>query len=88
MIRAFKRLFVDHPKEVGETYLEHAGVATRMGWTLAKLSGCAFIHAVMPGAHKTTVSSSIKRMADDMGYRAEVAREGRMKDAGAFDPGL
>ena len=88
MIRAFKSLFVDHPKEVGESYLEHAGVATRMGWRLAKLSGCAFIHAVMPGAHKTTVSTSIKRMADDMGYRAEIAREARMKDAGAFDPGL
>ena len=88
MIRAFKRLFVDHPREVEETYLEHAGVATRMGWRLAKLSGCAFIHAVMPGAHKTTVSCAIKRMADDMGYRAEIAREARMKDAGAFDPGL
>ena len=88
MIRAFKRLFVDHPREVGETYIEHAGVATRMGWRLARLSGCAFIHAVMPGAHKTTVSTTIKRMADDMGYRAEIAREARMKDAGAFDPGL
>ena len=88
MIRALKRLFVDHPKEVDETYIEHAGVAVRMGWKLAKLSGCAFIHAVMPGAHKTTVSSAIKRMADDMGYRAEIAREARMKDAGAFDPGL
>ena len=88
MIRALKRLFVDHPKEVDETYIEHAGVAVRMGWKLAKLSGCAFIHAVMPGAHKTTVSSAIKGMADDMGYRAEIARESRMKDAGALDPGL
>lgn len=88
MIRALKHLFVDHPREVGETYLEHAGVATRMGWRLARLSGCAFVHAVAPGLHKTTVSSTIKRMADDMGYRAEIAREARMKDAGAFDPGL
>ena len=88
MLRTFQRLFIDHPRDVGETYLQHAGVATRMGWKLARLSGCAFIHAVMPGAHKTTVSTSIKRMADDMGYRAEIAREARMKDAGAFDPGL
>ena len=88
MISAFKHLFVDHPREVGESYLEHAGVATRMSWKLARLSGCAFIHAVMPGAHKTTVSDSIKRMADDMGYRADIARETRMRDAGAFDPGL
>lgn len=88
MIRALKSLFVDHPREVGESYLHHAGVATRMGMRLARLSGCAFIHAVTPGLHKTTVSSEIKRMADDLGYRAEVARESRMRDAGAFDPGL
>jgi len=88
MIRALKTLFVDHPREVGETYLEHAGVATRMGVRLARLSGCAFIHAVAPGLHKTTVSGEIKRMADDMGYRADIARESRMRDTGAFDPGL
>ena len=88
MIRAFKYLFVDHPREVDESYLHHARVATRMGVRLAKLAGCAFIHAVVPGAHKTTVSSDIKRMADDLGYRTDIARETRMKDAGAFDPGL
>lgn len=88
MIQAFKRLFVDHPREVGESYLHHAGVATRMGLRLARLSGCAFLHALVPGAHKTTVSSEIKVMADEMGYRADIARETRMRDAGAFDPGL
>lgn len=88
MIQAFKRLFVDHPREVEESYLHHAGVATRMGLRLARLSGCAFIHALVPGAHKTTVSSEIKGMADEMGYRVDIARETRMRDAGAFDPGL
>ncbi len=88
MIGPFNRLFVDHPREVGESYLHHAGVATRMGLRLARLSGCAFIHAVAPGLHKTTVSGEIKRMADDLGYRADIARESRMKDPGAFDPGL
>ena len=88
MIQAFKRLFVDHPREVEESYLHHAGVATRMGLRLARLSGCAFVHALVPGVHKTTVSSEIKRMADDLGYRADIARETRMRDAGAFDPGL
>ncbi|MES2860395.1 MAG: DUF6356 family protein [Pseudomonadota bacterium] len=88
MIRPFTRLFVDHPREVGESYLHHAGVAARTGLRLARLSSCAFIHAVVPGMHKTTVSGEIKRMADDLGYRADVARETRMADAGAFDPGL
>jgi hypothetical protein len=88
MIRSLSRLFVDHPREVGETYLHHAAVAARMGVRLAKLSGCAFIHALTPGLHKATVSGEIKRMADELGYRADIARESRMKDAGAFDPGL
>ena len=88
MIRPLTRLFVDHPREVGESYLHHAGVAARTGFRLAGLSGAAFIHAVVPGMHKTTVSSAIKRMADDLGYRADIARETRMNDAGAFDPGL
>lgn len=88
MIQAFKRLFVDHPREMQESYLHHAGVAARMGLRLARLSGCAFIHALAPGVHKSTVSSEIKAMADDMGYRSDIARETRMRDAGAFDPGL
>ncbi len=88
MIRTLARLFVDHPREVGESYLHHAGVAVRTGVRLAGLSGAAFAHAVVPGLHKTTVSTAIKRMADDLGYRADVARETRMNDAGAFDPGL
>jgi len=61
MIRSFSRLFVDHPREVGETYLHHAAAASRFGLKLARLSGCAFAHAIVPGVHKTTVSEEIKR---------------------------
>ncbi len=88
MIRTLNRLFADHPREVGETYLEHFATAGRFGTKLARLSGIAFLHAVMPGVCKTAVSDEIKRMADDLGYRAQIARECRMQDAGAFDPGL
>jgi hypothetical protein len=88
MRRALSALFVDHPKEVGETYLEHAAAASRYGFRLLRLSGVAFLHAIAPGLHKTTVSSAIKGMADDLGYRAQVAQECRMQEAGAWDPGL
>lgn len=88
MIRPLTRLFVDHPREVGESYLHHAVAASRFGLRLAGLSGAAFVHALVPGLHRTTVSTEIKAMADDLGYRAEVARETRMAEAGAFDPGL
>ncbi|QTN20110.1 hypothetical protein HZ989_03245 [Brevundimonas sp. AJA228-03] len=88
MFRPLTRLFVDHPREVGESYLHHAVAASRFGFRLAGLSGAAFVHALVPGLHRTTVSTEIKAMADDLGYRAEVARETRMAEAGAFDPGL
>ena len=88
MIATFRRLFLDHPREVGESYLHHFAAAARFSLGLLRLSVTAFVHAVVPGLHKTTVSDEIKRMADDMGYRAQVARECRMRDAGAWDPGL
>lgn len=88
MIRSLQRLMLDHPREVGEGYFEHMAAAGRFGLRLARLSGTAFLHAVVPGLHRTTVSDEIKRMADDLGYRAHVAQECRMADAGAFDPGL
>lgn len=88
MIRTLSRLFADHPREVDETYLEHFATAGRFGLRLARLSGTAFLHAIVPGVHKATVSDEIKRMADDLGYRAQVARECRMQENGAFDPGL
>ncbi len=88
LIQTSARLFADHPREVGETYGDHFAMAALFGLRLARLSGTAFLHAVVPGVCKTTVSDEIKRMADDLGYRAQIARECRMQDTGAFDPGL
>ncbi|MFC7377933.1 DUF6356 family protein [Brevundimonas sp. GCM10030266] len=87
-MRTLKRLFADHPREVGESYFEHMGQALGFCLKLARLSGCALAHAVVPGVHKTTVSDEIKRMAREMGGRADEARECRMRDAGVWDVGL
>ncbi len=88
MRQTFARLFADHPREVGETYVEHMGAASTYGFRLARLSALAFLHAVMPGIAKTAVSDEIRRMAAEIGDRAEDARDTRMRDAGAWDPGL
>lgn len=84
----FKRLFVDHPREVEESYLEHMAASGRFGFKLLRLAGCAFVHAAVPGLFKTTVSDEIKATARTMGMRAEEARECRMRQAGVWDPGL
>ena len=88
MQKAFEKLFLEHPQEVGETYAEHAAAASRYGWRLLEASACAFIHALIPGLHKTTASDRVRAMAAEMTGRAMVARDERMRRAGAYDPGL
>ena len=88
MLKAYHRLFRDHPREVGESYWQHMAAAAGFGFRLLGLAGAAFAHALVPGVHRTTVSDSVKGMAREMGGRADEARECRMRDAGVWDPGL
>lgn len=88
MIGIFKRLFVDHPREVEESYFEHMAASSRFGFRLLRLASCAFMHALVPGVHKSTVSKAVCCMAEEMDGRAKEARECRMRDAGVWDPGL
>ena len=88
MNRTWKRLFADHPHEVGEGYFQHMAHAWSFGFKLLKLSATAFLHGAVPGVCKTTVSDAVKGMANDMGGRADEARECRMREAGVWDPGL
>lgn len=88
MIGPLRRLFTDHPHEVGESYFEHLGQAWTFGFRLLRLSGAAFLHGATPGVCKTTVSDGIREMAGELGGRADEARDTRMRDAGVWDPGL
>lgn len=88
MIRTFHRLFVEHPREVDESYFHHMAASSRFGFRLLKLSACAFAHALVPGVHKATISKEVCCMAEEVGGRAREARECRMRDAGVWDPGL
>ena len=88
MMRTFKRLFADHPREVDETYAQHMATSWGVGFRLARLSATAFLHGVVPGMAKTAVSDEIKSMARDLNGRADQAMDGRMREAGVWDPGL
>ncbi len=88
MSRTFHRLFVEHPREVEESYFEHMAASSRFGFRLLRLASCAFMHALIPGVHKATVSKAVCCMAEEMDGRAREARECRMRDAGVWDPGL
>jgi len=57
----FRRLFLDHPASVGESYAEHFGVASRFGVTLIGGGLGCLVHAVVPAAFKTTGSQTVLR---------------------------
>ena len=88
MRKEFDRLFADHPREVGETYLEHFAAASKYGLRLMGAASRAFVHALIPGLCKTDASDRVRTMASELNGRALTAREERMRRAGAYDPGL
>lgn len=50
-------LFVEHPAQVHESYLQHAATAAWIGVNMAVGSIAAFVHAVVPGLFTHTASS-------------------------------
>ena len=59
---AFRRLFLDHPDSVGETYGEHFLFAGRFGLAMIRGGVGALVHALVPGWCVTTGSDTIARL--------------------------
>jgi hypothetical protein len=57
-----KRLFTDHPDAVGESYVEHMGVALSFAGPLLLAGLAALVHAVLPFLCVTTASATVKRL--------------------------
>ena len=57
-----RRLFVEHPAGVGETYLQHFAVAARFGARMLAGGAGAMIHAVIPGLCQTTASRTVSTL--------------------------
>jgi uncharacterized circularly permuted ATP-grasp superfamily protein len=54
--------FTRHPGEVGETYFEHMGVASRVGLKLAGGAIACFVHALFPFLFVKTGSETIDKL--------------------------
>ena len=71
----FKRLFVDHPASVGESYVEHMGVAASFGAAMFVGSLACFVHAVFPGLCVKTGSGVVTTLHRRMvTHRVDPAR--------------
>ena len=60
------RYFIEHPRNVGESYGEHAGVACSFGLRMLAGGLACLIHALIPGLFTTTGSRVIAQLHDEM----------------------
>jgi hypothetical protein len=65
----FTRLFLQHPRSVGESYLEHQRHALGFGFSLLLAALACLIHAVVPGLFVHTGGDAITRLHDRMAAR-------------------
>ena len=76
------RLFLAHPRTVGESYLEHCAFAFRIGSRLLLAGSAALVHAAVPCLCETTASRIILAMNADIVARRARAEPGRQPGAG------
>ena len=64
-------IFTKHPKEVGETYLQHMWAAVRYSFTFLLLLFVSLIHSIFPFLFIKTASCVVQEMAKHMEEREE-----------------
>ena len=69
--------FRAHPATVGETYVEHFGVASSFGFTLIRAGLACLIHGIFPFLFTTTG----RRAIEDLHRRMVTHRDRRAPDA-------
>jgi uncharacterized protein DUF6356 len=57
-----RRLFLSHPKEVGESYWQHQRVALSFAFPLLAAGLAALTHAFIPGICQTRAGDAIRRL--------------------------
>jgi hypothetical protein len=58
----WRRLFLDHPRSMDETYFEHQRAAFGYGFELLRATAACFLHGLIPGLCETTASRSITEL--------------------------
>ena len=57
-----RKIFIDHPQGVDESYFEHMAFALKFAGLLALAAGAALIHAFIPAACEKTASKIIAKL--------------------------
>lgn len=73
-----RRLFIEHPASLGETYPEHMRASLSYAVPLLGASLAAFVHAGLPFLFTTTASLTVKRLYARMTRRCSTCPSGRL----------
>ena len=65
-----ERLFLAHPRSVGESYPQHAATALRFGGSMVAGGIACMVHALVPALFPRSASDRVKRL-----YTQMVARQ-------------
>ncbi len=60
------RVFLAHPRDVGENYGEHFMAAARFGLILIGAGLACLLHAVLPAVCLTTASRIVRKLHDQL----------------------
>ncbi len=69
----FRSLFLDHPRSIGESYVEHLAHALAFAGELLIIALACLIHAVIPALCESSASRSVSRLHDRMAARRQGA---------------
>jgi hypothetical protein len=64
-----KKLFTDHPNQMGEGYIEHLICASMYGVRMIFAGFAAIIHSIFPFLFQTTASDLAKEITGDVRTR-------------------
>jgi hypothetical protein len=68
-VEKFKKLFTDHPNQMGESYIEHLICASMYGVRMVFAGFAAIIHSIFPFLFQTTASDLAKEITGDVRTR-------------------
>ncbi len=80
-----RRLFVEHPQSVGETYLQHMASAFSFGWRMVLAGAACLLHGIFPFCCVKTGSSTVSHLHEKMiTHRSRQRAAPEWLDHGAF----
>lgn len=56
------KLFIDHPRAIGETYTQHAATALSFGARMVTGGLACMVHAIVPGVFVKTASRTVVQL--------------------------